>query len=146
MAKKGVMALMACVFALCLALVGCGSNEAANKAAFVGTWEASSTTAGTINMEGQTVNMTITDSKLKFEQEGASLTFEKGEAKEAPKAESSASESAAAEESASATESAAAEESASASESAEAEASESASASASAEAEASESASSSAAA
>ena len=42
MGKKGVIALMACVFALCLALVGCGggggNSAEANKAAFTGTW------------------------------------------------------------------------------------------------------------
>lgn len=150
MAKKGVIALVACVFALSLALVGCGgggNNEAANKAAFVGTWdlvemsqdgevtgsddldtlkalglevyvnfnedgtmvlalfgepiegtwEATSTTAGTIEMEGQSVDMSISDEKLTFEQEGASLTFEKGEAKEAPTSSSAESESATAE-------------------------------------------------
>lgn len=155
MAKKGIIALLSCVFALSLALVGCGggNNEAANKAAFVGTWdlvemsqdgqvtgsddletlkslglevyvnfnedgtmvlalfgepldgtwEATSTTAGKIEMQGQAIEMTIADSKLTFAQEGASLTFQKGEAKEAPtgssnsEAESSEAESAASE-------------------------------------------------
>lgn len=169
MAKKGVIALMACVFALCLALVGCGggNNAEANKAAFTGTWdlvemdqngqvtgsddletlkslglevyvnlnqdgtaalvlfgdamegtwEAASTTAGTLTLEGQQVNMTIEDSKLKFEQEGASLTFQKGEAKEVPSKSESESASAESESSApaegEATESAAAESAAS---------------------------------
>lgn len=135
MAKKGVIALTACVFALCLALVGCGtSSSESNKSAFTGTWdlvemeqdgevtnsddleklkslglevyvnlnedgtvalvlfgepmegtwEATSATAGTLTLKGQQVNMTIEDSKLKFAQEGASLTFQKGEAKEVP--------------------------------------------------------------
>ena len=144
MTKKGVIALMACVFALCLALVGCGDNAAANKAAFTGTWdlvemnqdgqvtgsddletlkslglevyvnlnedgtaalvlfgeamngnwEATSTTAGTITLDNQKVDMTIEDSKLKFAQENASLTFQKGEAKEVPSSSSSATASA----------------------------------------------------
>ena len=141
MVKKSVIALMACVFALCLALVGCGDNAAANKAAFTGTWdlvemnqdgqvtssddletlkslglevfvnlnedgtaalvlfgevmngnwEATSMTAGTITLDNQKVDMSIEDSKLKFAQENASLTFQKGQAKEVPS--SSASES-----------------------------------------------------
>ena len=148
MAKKGVIALLSCVFALSLALVGCGGNNAeAAKAAFAGTWdlvemsqngevtgsedletlkslglevyvnlnedgtsalvlfgetidgtwEATSTTEGKITMEGQDVSMKIEDSKLTFEQEGATLTFEKGEAKETPSSssdEESANESA----------------------------------------------------
>ena len=148
MAKKGVIALMACVFALCLALVGCGggggNNAEANKAAFTGTWnlvelnqdgqvtdadsletmkalglevyvnlnedgtavlvmfgetmegtwEAVSTTAGTVTFDDRQTNMTIEDSKLKLEEEGTSLTFEKGEAKEVPAKSESASASA----------------------------------------------------
>ncbi len=40
--KKGVIALLACVFALCLALVGCGGGSGSSgdvKAAWVGTWD-----------------------------------------------------------------------------------------------------------
>lgn len=40
--KKGIIALMACVFALCLALVGCGGSGGSGgdaKAAWVGTWD-----------------------------------------------------------------------------------------------------------
>ena len=143
MGKKAMIALLSCVFALCLALVGCGGdNAAANKAAFTGTWdlvemsqgdevtgsdelntlkslglevyvnlnedgtsalvlfgevidgtwEATSSTAGTIKMEGQDVAMSIADSKLTFEQEGAKLTFQKGEAKETPSASASSTE------------------------------------------------------
>ena len=143
MAKKYVIALFSCAFALCLALVGCGDNGAAAKAAFTGTWdlvemsqgdqvtgsdeletlkslglevyvnlnddgtsalvlfgevingtwEAKSTTEGTITMEGQQVSMKIADSKLTFEQEGAKLTFQKGEAHSASAAASSAAAS-----------------------------------------------------
>ena len=59
--------------------------------ALEGTWEAKSATAGSITLNDQKVDMTLADSKLKFEQEGASLVFEKGEAKEAPSTSSSAS-------------------------------------------------------
>ena len=180
MGKKGIIALLSCVFALCLALVGCGGNsEADNKAAFTGTWDlvemsqgnevtgsdelntlkslglevyvnlnedgtsalvlfgevingtwqATSTTAGTITMEGQNVNMSIADSKLSFEQEGAKLTFQKGEAKQVPSSSSSAaSESSSASEAAS--ESSSASESASTSESSSASAASSSSSSA----------------
>ena len=149
MTKKLGIILASCVFALCLGLMGCtggdgnGGNDAANKEAFVGTWdlvemsqdgevtgsddletlkalglevyvnfyddgsmvlalfgepmegtwEATSATAGTIEMEGQSVSMSIENEQLKFEQEGASLTFEKGEAKEAPTASSTEDES-----------------------------------------------------
>jgi len=40
--KKGIIALMACMFALCLALVGCGGSGGSGadaKAAWVGTWD-----------------------------------------------------------------------------------------------------------
>ena len=38
--KKGIIALLACVFALSLALVGCGGGSGADaKAAWVGTWD-----------------------------------------------------------------------------------------------------------
>ncbi|MBQ9041756.1 MAG: lipocalin family protein [Eggerthellaceae bacterium] len=40
--KKGIIALLACVFALSLSLVGCGGgggNAADAKAAFIGTWD-----------------------------------------------------------------------------------------------------------
>lgn len=40
--KKGIIAMMACVFALCLALVGCGGSGGSGgdaKAAWVGTWD-----------------------------------------------------------------------------------------------------------
>lgn len=52
-----------------------------------GTWEAASTTEGTLVLDGQEVAMTITDSKLTFEDQGSSLTFEKGEKKETPSAD-----------------------------------------------------------
>ena len=39
--KKGLIALLACVFALCFALVGCGGGGADAKAAWVGTWNLS---------------------------------------------------------------------------------------------------------
>ena len=37
--KKGIIALLACVFALSLALVGCGGGGGDAKAAWVGTWD-----------------------------------------------------------------------------------------------------------
>lgn len=37
--KKGVIAVLACVFALSLALVGCGSGGNSMKAAWIGTWD-----------------------------------------------------------------------------------------------------------
>ena len=50
-----------------------------------GTWAATSPTAGTTTIEDLgTITMSIADSKLTFEQEGAKLVFEKGEAKETP--------------------------------------------------------------
>lgn len=52
-----------------------------------GTWEASSTTAGTITLEGQKVDMKIDGEKLSFAQENAILTFVKGEKKETPEVE-----------------------------------------------------------
>ena len=157
MAKKYLIALFSCAFALCLALVGCGDNGASAKAAFTGTWdlvemsqgdqvtgsdeletlkslglevyvnlnedgksalvlfgevidgtwEANSTTEGTITMEGQQVSMKIADSKLTFEQEGAKLTFQKGQAKEVP-SKSSSAESAASSDSSASSESASA--------------------------------------
>lgn len=58
-----------------------------------GTWEAKSATEGSLTLNGQEVGMTIEDSKLKFEQDGATLMFEKGEAREVPAASSAASES-----------------------------------------------------
>lgn len=41
MGKKGALAVIACVAALCLALVGCGNNDeaAVAKKAFAGTWD-----------------------------------------------------------------------------------------------------------
>ena len=148
MAKKGVLALLSCMFALCLALAGCGgsagNNETTGKAAFTGTWDliemsqdgettgkddleslksrgyevflnlnedgsaalvlfgeategtwtASSATSGSLSLEGQQINMTIEDSKLKVEQEKTTLVFEKGEAKEVPSQSESVSSSA----------------------------------------------------
>ena len=66
-----------------------------------GSWVAKSETEGTLTLADQAVNMTIADGQLTFEQEGSSLTFEKGEAKDTPKAEASASASASASSSAS---------------------------------------------
>ena len=150
MRTKGLIAaLVGCVFALSLVLVGCGGassggDNASAKKAFVGTWdlvemsqdgettgssdletlkslglevyvnlneddtvalvmfgeavqgtwEATSATAGSITLNDQKVNMTLEDSKLKFEQEGASLVFQKGEAKPTPSTSSSASSTA----------------------------------------------------
>ena len=37
--KKGIIALAACVFALCFALVGCGGSGSDAKAAWVGSWD-----------------------------------------------------------------------------------------------------------
>ena len=40
MARRGIIALMSCIFALSLAMAGCGGNPAdAGKTAFVGTWD-----------------------------------------------------------------------------------------------------------
>lgn len=151
--KKGIIALMACVFALSLALVGCsgsggGSASSASdpKAAWIGTWdlvemeengeitgaddlkalkelglevylelnedgsgalvlfgegmkgawEAKSATEGIFTIEGQTVNMTIADSKLTMEQSGSKLTFEKGEPRSSSSASAEASSAASA--------------------------------------------------
>ena len=49
-----------------------------------GTWKASSPTAGTLELGTSQLDMTISDSQLKFEQEGSTITFKKGEAKAAP--------------------------------------------------------------
>ena len=53
---------------------------------FVGTWEAKSPTEGTLKLEELSGDMVIQDSKLKFEQDGSSMVFEKGEPKEVPAA------------------------------------------------------------
>ena len=55
-----------------------------------GTWEASSTTAGKVTLNGESVDMTIDGEQLKMEQAEASLTFEKGEARSAAASSASA--------------------------------------------------------
>lgn len=54
-----------------------------------GTWDASSATQGSITMNNSEVGMTLADSRLTFEQNGTTMVFEKGEAKEAPASSSS---------------------------------------------------------
>jgi len=150
MAKKGLIALVICVFAFSLTLVGCGGSKenaedpvATAKKAFIGTWDmvemtqgsdvtgpddietlkalgmevylnlnengkadfvvfgenlegtwtASSPTSGTLDLGTAQGNMTISDSQLKFEQDGSSITFKKGEAKAAPSSSASAESS-----------------------------------------------------
>ena len=145
MSRKVVVAIFSCVFACCLALVGCGSGDGNNaaKQAFMGTWdlvemsengevttqediemleafglevyvnlnedgsselvvfgdakkgswEAKSETEGSMTIEGELAGMTIADERLTVEQGESSLVFVKGEAKEAPTAEASASAS-----------------------------------------------------
>ena len=55
-----------------------------------GTWDAKSATEGTITFSESTSNLTIENSRLKFENKGSSMVFEKGAAKEPPAASSSA--------------------------------------------------------
>lgn len=145
MSRKVIVAVLSCVFACCLALVGCGSGGANNaaKEAFMGTWdlvemnengevttqedietlkafglevyvnlnedgsselvvfgdakegswEAKSETEGSMTIDGELVNMSIADERLTVEQGESSLVFVKGEAKEVPTAEASASAS-----------------------------------------------------
>lgn len=124
--KKGLKlcAILACAFALCLALVGCGDDAEAKKKPFVGTWEltemdgattddiqllkdwgmavectfsndgafkmslfdqgvegtweAKSTTEGSIKTNEGSADMTISDGKLSFEDgSGNKMTFSK---------------------------------------------------------------------
>ena len=62
-----------------------------------GTWKAKDKTSGTREIDGQSIPMTIKDSKLTFEQEGTIMTFTKGEHKDLPtKSSDSATSSSAA--------------------------------------------------
>ncbi len=58
-----------------------------------GTWNAKDKTSGTIEIDGQSIPMTIKDSKLTFEQEGTIMTFTKGEHKDLPEQSSSSASS-----------------------------------------------------
>ena len=59
-----------------------------------GTWDATSATQGTVTMNNTDVDMTLDNSRLTFEQQGMTMVFEKGEAKEPPaKSASSAASS-----------------------------------------------------
>ena len=157
MKKLGITSLVVCVFALCLALAGCGGGAASGgdaadaKAAFAGTWdlvemtqngqqtdsdnieklkalglevylnlnedgtselvlfadssegtwEASSATVATLSLQGESVEMKLEGGKLRMEQEGSSLTFQKGEPRGAASTEAASSGAAASDEAAS---------------------------------------------
>jgi len=58
---------------------------------FDGTWNAKSATEGSITLSELSSDMSIDNSRLKFEKNGASMTFEKGAAKGLPASSSSAS-------------------------------------------------------
>ena len=65
-----------------------------------GTWEASSATAGTITMQGSTIDMTIEGDTLTVAQNNSSMTFKKGSARNPAASASSASAEAASSEAA----------------------------------------------
>lgn len=78
-ATKKIIAVLACAFALCFALVGCDSGAEQYKKNFQGDWEPKDATTFKMTAMGDSIDGKLADGMISIEVEGAEMKFKKME-------------------------------------------------------------------